>query len=435
MNTYVVTRLTANGKLPKKTELSGILEELRSGQHREIVEKSRKEYHYGFRDRSEKWMLRLPQVCFPSILSAAKEGLSWVEYTGVVCLEIRQLAGIEEAARLRNKAAGSAYTLAAFISPEETAVCILSLFRLIDGSLPTDRKMAAWFHSHAYQQAISYYTDYLQCYIHPVRPDLQQVQRIGYDPYLYYQPEPSVFRMAQPYKFYGEETSPTSKEEKDPLAQLMPGKRRSRILSFLFETSLRDTFEKTGGYDQENPKEFWVRLAENCLLSGIPEEEMIKYTVIHLSCVEMETELRLTVRNVYEKTRLFGQKPCIPKEMLQHLRLQEFMERRYILRYNVLKNGVEYNVLRSIYYNFHPVGEREMNGICLDAQDEGLFIWDRDVRRYLTSNRVLLYDPLEEYVHSLPHGTAKTISAHLPPGSGPTGRAGKTSFINGSYIW
>lgn len=407
MNTYVVTRLTANGKLPKKAELSLLLEEIRSGKYREIVEKSRKERLYGFRERSEKWLLRLPQICYSSVLSPGKEGLSSVEYTGIICLEAGQLSGREEAVRIRNKAAASEYTLAAFLSPDETAVCILCLFRLMDGTLPEELKMAMWFHSHAYQQALGYYTDYLECYIHPVRPNLQQIHRMGYDPHLCYQPDPLIFRMAQPYKLYGTEDLSLPKKGKDPLSALMPGKRRSRIVSFLFETSLRDTFEKTGGYDKEDPKEFWVRLAENCLQSGVPEEEMIKYTVIHLSCVGEETELRLTVRNVYEKEKLFGQKPCISKEMLQHIRLREFMERRYMLRFNVLKNGVEYNLLRSVYYNFRPVGEREMNGICLDAQDEGLFIWDRDVRRYLSSNRVPLYNPLEEYVNTLPEWDGK----------------------------
>ncbi|MCD7975638.1 MAG: hypothetical protein LUG51_00220, partial [Tannerellaceae bacterium] len=134
MNTYVVTRLTANGKLPKKAELSLLLEEIRSGKYREIVEKSRKERLYGFRERSEKWLLRLPQICYSSVLSPGKEGLSSVEYTGIICLEAGQLSGREEAVRIRNKAAASEYTLAAFLSPDETAVCILCLFRLMDGT-------------------------------------------------------------------------------------------------------------------------------------------------------------------------------------------------------------------------------------------------------------------------------------------------------------
>ena len=43
----------------------------------------------------------------------------------------------------------------------------------------------------------------------------------------------------------------------------------------------------------------------------------------------------------------------------------------------------------------------------LDAQSEGIGVWDRDIDRYLHSNRVPIYNPLEEFLFHLPHWDGK----------------------------
>jgi hypothetical protein len=37
----------------------------------------------------------------------------------------------------------------------------------------------------------------------------------------------------------------------------------------------------------------------------------------------------------------------------------------------------------------------------MDALQEGIRVWDRDVNRYLSSNRVPLYNPVEDYLCNL----------------------------------
>ena len=47
------------------------------------------------------------------------------------------------------------------------------------------------------------------------------------------------------------------------------------------------------------------------------------------------------------------------------------------------------------------------NGYKTDAQSEGIGVWDRDIDRYLHSNRVPIYNPLEEFLFHLPHWDGK----------------------------
>lgn len=51
---------------------------------------------------------------------------------------------------------------------------------------------------------------------------------------------------------------------------------------------------------------------------------------------------------------------------------------------------------------FQTLGKRTRNSIALYALKEGLQVWDRDIDRFLTSDFVPLYNPVEEYLCDLP---------------------------------
>ena len=51
---------------------------------------------------------------------------------------------------------------------------------------------------------------------------------------------------------------------------------------------------------------------------------------------------------------------------------------------------------------YKPMDERAVNGICLSALQDGIDCWDRDVRRYLRSDRIEGYHPFELYLDMLP---------------------------------
>ena len=67
------------------------------------------------------------------------------------------------------------------------------------------------------------------------------------------------------------------------------------------------------------------------------------------------------------------------------------MGRRYEFRFNTVSNDLEFRQKDSIPFYFQPVDQRARNSISMDALQEGIKVWDRDVNRYLASNRVPLY--------------------------------------------
>lgn len=95
-----------------------------------------------------------------------------------------------------------------------------------------------------------------------------------------------------------------------------------------------------------------------------------------------EAEIRTTVHNVYCVLRFRPETVYRPEQVLT-FQADEFMKRRYEFRYNNMKGDAEYRERKSYYFNFFPVNEQVLNSISLNAQEEGIPLWDRDVKRYI----------------------------------------------------
>ena len=125
--------------------------------------------------------------------------------------------------------------------------------------------------------------------------------------------------------------------------------------------------------------------------------------MIHYYRQADEQTVRITLHNLYQECKGFGKRKLLTPEQLTALKLDEFMERRYEFRYNQLMGDLEYRQRDSIHFYFNVMDQRARNSVAMDALLEGLRVWDRDVNRYLTSNRVPLYNPVEEYLYGTGH--------------------------------
>ena len=80
--------------------------------------------------------------------------------------------------------------------------------------------------------------------------------------------------------------------------------------------------------------------------------------------------------------------------------LQNYLLMQYDFRYNLLTEETEFRPNSSSAPAFTPIGQREMNTLCMDARTIGIKCWDRDLNRYLLSTRIPSYHPLPvSYTH------------------------------------
>lgn len=351
--------------------------------------------HYEYIDR-------LPRVC-PSLEWQRKgtDGKEVLRYNGIVLLEVNRLTGRGEAERVKAKARLFPQTLAAFVGSSGESVKIWVAFTLPDGTLPQQRDWYEKFHAHAYRLAVNCYQPLLPFPITLKEASPEISFRLTMDEQAYYNPEVTPFRMEQPLTFPDEMTFREKRQQGDsPLARLEPDSDTLVSVHRLYEMTLAHILEGITGWKRGNDLQpLLVKLAEACFRSGIPEEETVRQTLAHYPETD-EVALRTLVHTLYQECKGFGESSSLSGDQATLLRMKEFMERRYEFRFNTLTGETEYRKRDSIHFYFKPADRRARNSMAMDALEEGICVWDRDVDRYLGSDRIPIYNPIEDYLWS-----------------------------------
>ena len=339
--------------------------------------------------------------------------------------DAKKLAKVIPAAAFRKTANGIQMT--AFMGSSGHSVKIWVRFTRPDKSLPQNREEAEIFQAHAYRKAVSLYQPILSYSIELKNPALEQFCRQTYDPELYYNPDSTIMYMRQPMEMPSETTYQEAVQaETSPFKRLIPGYDSLETLSALFEVALNKACQslselQPGIYPRsdEDLKPLLVQLAENCFQAGIPEEETARWAIAHLYRQKKEFLIRQTVQSVYTIAKGFGKKSPLSAEQELELRTEEFMQRRYEFRYNTMTTVTEYRERNTFCFYFRPLSSRVRNSIAMNARLEGLSLWDRDVVRYLDSDRIPIFNPIEDFLFGLDvrwdgHDRIRELAARVP---------------------
>lgn len=390
----------------RTAELSTVLQSLQTETKTQPVTNVRQLLPYAQPGVAYDYTQKLPMLHFAAAFRRSKEGGQvMTAYNGLLLLEVNHLAGPFEVDKVKERVRELPQTFLAFVGSSNRSVKIVVRFTRPDDTLPTTREEAVLFHAHAFRRAVHYYEPQLAPYtIEMKEPTLEQGCRFSYDPNLYHAPDAPAIYLAQPVQMPGEITYQESVEaEKDPLMRLMPGYDRQRIISTLFESALKNAYEATDSLGEaEFLKPMLIYLAKNCFDSGVPEEEAVKWTLTHVRMNPYESEIRLTFRNAYNKAKGFGEKARIGKTQRMVVCTEEYMKRRYEFRYNKMTSETEYRERNTYRFNFKPVDERAVNSMVLNAMKEDLDVWNRDVLRYIHSDRVPIFSPVDDWFAGLP---------------------------------
>lgn len=355
------------------------------------------------------YVQKVPKI-LPAAAFARKNGvMTMTEYNGIVMLQVNGLSGSMEADDVKERVRELPQTLLAFTGSSGKSVKIWVRFTYPDDRLPDTREQAELFHAHAYRLAVKYYQPQLPFDIELKEPSLEQYCRLTFDPQLYFNPQAMPVYMKQPASLPGETTfRERVQAETSPLQRLAPGYESYEALSVLFEAAfaraLDEQEENQPGNDMHS---LLVRLSEHCFRAGIPQEDTVRWARAHYRLPKDEFLVRETVKNVYRTCEGFASKSSLLPEQLFVMQTDEFMKRRYEFRFNVLTACVEYRERNSFNFYFRSVDKRVLASITMNAMYEGIKLWDKDVARYLNSDRVPVYHPVEEFLYDLPRWDGK----------------------------
>ena len=346
---------------------------------------------------------KIPRIYPVAEYRHTADGWKFKRYNGIVLVEVNQLSGLAEAEFVKSKAALLPQTLAAMVGSSGRSVKIWVRFSLPNGSLPETEEQASLFHAQAYRVAVQCYQPLIPFPVTLKEPSLRQSFRMTMDEAPYYHPEAAAFCLEQPMGLSdGTSFREQKLAEKNPLARMEPTIDSYHTLTVMFQAALRralDTLEDWRRGNDLTP--LLAPLAEECFKSGIPEEEAVYRTMRHYPFHKDETGLRATFRNVYAEMKGFGTRPSVTREQDTALRLEEFLKRRYDIRFNQMTDDLEYRERNSIRFSFTTLDKRARNSIAIHALKEGIQAWDRDIDRFLHSDYVPVYNPVEEYLYEL----------------------------------
>ena len=128
------------------------------------------------------------------------------------------------------------------------------------------------------------------------------------------------------------------------------------------------------------------------LLGGLKNQETIE-------TVFKTAYLRETLKTIPMKfTR--------PSALLAY-KTEAYMKEHYTLRLNVMTGTPEYR-LNAVGYGFQPLDQAARNTMAIKALKAGVESWDKDLNRYIDSNLIPKYYPMEDYIKHLRKWNGKT---------------------------
>lgn len=412
------SRMAQRKKMTRNIGILSLVEAMRQDIKTRSVGQAREAINLLLPEEHCKEMQKLP-VIIPALYQKGIGTEQTLHYNGIVLLEVNGLQDADVAARVRGEAAALPQTLLAYVGASGKSVKIWVCFRRQDGSLPPTLEQAAVFHAHAYLKAIAVYQPSLSFPITAKSPDTGRGVRLSLDPQAYCNAGFVPICMAQPLGMPDDKAFFSADQIQTSINDSKPGKEMSRKMSLLFDKAMRQAYAEMENYETAEDEDlFFRRLAQKCLKAGIPEEEAVKRTLIFFDkdCSMPVVRSLFQVAYSVKKGRIVC--PVFSDDQFLVYQIHEFMNRHYRLRFNEMTNMLEYQERFSKIEHFSELDDRKQNSMAQEALIEGIRLWDRDLNRYLHSDAVPKFQPLEKYLSDLPewdgHDYIRELAQRVP---------------------
>lgn len=342
---------------------------------------------------------KIPEICFQAEYGRRRNGVVFLKaYNGLVALQVEQLNNDIEMEHVKHQAALNPQTVMAFTGCDAHSVVVLVKVSLPQGDLPVGMEDAQLFHAVAYQLAVRAYSPILPYPITIVQPTLDRSIPMSLDEKPYVNPAPVPFILEQPTVMPDDDLQEVRK--KNHLLR-MEGVDGFVRFHKMFQAAMRKALDEMDGVvGPDRELVYLTAAARQCARAGIPEEEATRKLLIHEYGLE-EADVRAAVRLEYEKTKPQRSR-SIPRRQQVAFKLEEFIRRRYKVRFNEVKQVTEYCVNESIQVPMRELSRRDINTISHEAALEGVNATTKEVAELLESDFVKRYNPIEEWLFGLP---------------------------------
>ena len=329
---------------------------------------------------------------------------------------MNNLTGSDEAEAVRRGAGEMPQTLMAFVGADGQSVKIVCQGELFPGgnsSLPETDSDIALFHENLYERARMIYNGQLGVTIEKLEPTPQRICYMSYDRNMVYN------TMATPIYAKAEKATDALNRQPSMLEQTEGdlGIDRYRSLHTVFEFNLTKAYDDTEGIadDEERRHAILSRLAQYCLETGFSMAPAMRQALMKSIFWDEPELVKKVFENTYREDQVkkylekkgIQRTKTIPSETLLTMKINIFLNANYELRKNVMRGVAEYRMRTGIGFSFQDLTEEARNSITMRALEQGIRCWDKDIRRYVNSDDIQRYDPVNDYLEHLPRWDKK----------------------------
>ena len=407
-----------NTETLRSQELQEVIRSVQSCEYQEAVQQLRYLYTaFTFTRQADgsvsgatNYTNKIPRVCFASEMENRQKQRVRKGYTGLVLLEVNNLTSYDEAVAIRQGAGLMPQTLLAFVGASGLSVKIVCCGELFEGGLPSEDEAVSRFHLNLYEKARLAYNAQLGVTIDKLEPRLDRTCYLSSDADLVYNPTALPFytdcsELAQAMKPLQPKT-----EQQD---EIVPGRSRYQSMRLIYQYNLSKAYDDVEGITDEEERHslLLIRLAGYCQQTGLDMAFAQRQTLFSLTLGKYPDVVRKTFENAYReeherqyRKRMNLTKPLknIPPETLLTMKIDIFLNTNYELRKNVMRGVAEYRMRTGLGFSYQDLTEEARNSITMRAMSQGIKCWDKDIRRYVNSNDIRLYDPMDDFLESLP---------------------------------
>lgn len=345
------------------------------------------------------------EVCFAAEWVKQSGMLKAKSYNSLVLLSLENLRDMSTVEEYKRLATLQPYTLLCFMGHDGHSLHIVCPYAVSEDTT-NDQSML-----NAFRKLHYIYSSQLGTPLAEHEPTFETSCKVSYDPQPFYHPS------AIPITVSSEpETTPEFRTIQEHISDYnypeeIPGLsvRDSRMRRF--HDCLDAAIEKNS--DLQNDEEFAIivleQLADGCRVMGLPQAWCVRVaSYIPLLSESLGSDAIVSAfKTAYlrESLKTVPMKFTRPSALLA-FKTEAYMKEHYTLRLNVMTGAPEYR-MNAIGYGFQPLDQAARNTMAIKALKAGVESWDKDLNRYIDSNLIPKYYPMEDYLRHLPKWNGK----------------------------
>ena len=313
----------------------------------------------------------------------------------IALLEVGDVLSAAEREAVKRAAAVLPSTIAAMTNAEETGVVVLVRVARSDGAPITDDD-AFW--KKAGEVAQSAYSGLLP---HPVSRMSDSVRtgfRLTLDPRPYINLKATALRIDAGRQVAAPNASAPTIGLQQADHQLY------EVYELKYRRASTVAFRATRNVEEsERQNAYITQLARQLCMMGVPQEETMLHISHHhgFSSDWNERLVRTIVETVYKENQLTGKNVAGDGVAEKTRYLIDYLTTRYAFRFNTVMGYTEYRPNHTAYTPWQPVDDRVLKAMTTESRLAGHDVWDKDVARYVQSDLIWEYDPVEAFLAPL----------------------------------